>query len=127
VGIASTRLTSASFPSCDGVMAKPASDDLLTSTTQRSGLNFHPLCMSCWCVVCEAANLSFPVVDQPADTILWCMAVNKWLVLVRHYATMAKAEPCWLIESLNSCSTGVSEELFSRKSNYEFMGPNVWS
>ena len=27
------------FPSCNGVMAQSASDDLLTSTTQRSGLN----------------------------------------------------------------------------------------
>ena len=34
------------------------------------------------------------VVHQPADAILCCMAVNKWLVLVRHDATLAKREPC---------------------------------
>ena len=51
---------------------------------------------------CEAANLPLPVVDQPADTFLWFMAVNKWLVLVRYHATIPKAETCWLIEPLNS-------------------------
>ena len=75
-------------------------------STQRSGLNFHPLGVSCWCVVCEAANFPLSVVVQPADTFLWSMAVNKRLVLVLHHATLAKPEPCWLIESLKSCSIG---------------------
>ncbi len=68
----------------------------------RNGLVSTPLGMSCWCVFCEAANLPLPVVDQPADTFLWFMAVNKWLVFVRYHATIAKAETCWLIEPLNS-------------------------
>ena len=51
--------------------------------------------MSCWCVVGEPTNLPLYVVHQPADTILWCMAINKWLVLVWHDATLAKGEPHW--------------------------------
>ena len=67
-------------------MAQQASDDWLTITLQRSGFYFHPLGMGCRHVVREPADLSLYVVHQPADTILWCMAINKWLVLVWHGA-----------------------------------------
>ena len=74
----------------DGVMAQQASDDCLTTTLQRSGFYFHPLGMGCRHVVRKPADLSLLGIHQPADTILWCMAVNKWLVLVWHDATLAK-------------------------------------
>ena len=74
----------------DGVMAQQASDDCLTTTLQRSGFYFHPLGMGCRHVVRKPADLSLLGIHQLADTILWCMAVNKWLVLVWHDATMAK-------------------------------------
>ena len=70
-------------------MEQQASNNWLTTTTQRSGLNFHPLGMSCRHVVRKPADLPLYVVHQPAGTILWCMAVNKWLVLVWHDATLA--------------------------------------
>ena len=45
--------------------------------------------MGCCHVVRKPADLPLYVVYQPADTILWCMAINKWAVLVWHDATMA--------------------------------------
>ena len=80
-------------------MAQQASDDWLTITLQRSGFYFHPLGMGCRNVVRKPADLSLYVVHQPADTILWRMAINKWLVLVWHYATLAKGDPCWGMEA----------------------------
>ena len=79
----------------DGVMAQQASDDWLTSTLHRSGLYFHPLGMSCRHVVRESAELPLYVVHQPTDSTLWCMAVNKWLVLIWHDATLAKGKTVW--------------------------------
>ena len=69
-------------------MAQQASDDWLTTTTQRPGFYFHPLSMGCCHVVRESADLSLLGIHQPADTILWCMAVNKWAVLVWYDATL---------------------------------------
>ena len=83
-------------------MAQQASDNWLTTTFLRSGFDFHPLGMGCRHVVRKPADLPLYVVHQPADTILWCMAVNKWLVLVWHDATLAKGEPCWGMEALNN-------------------------
>ena len=80
-------------------MAQQASDDWLTTTTNQPGFDFHPLGMGCRHVVRESADLPLYVVDQPADTILWCVAVNKWAVLVWHDATMAKGETIWGIEA----------------------------
>ena len=37
-----------------------------------------------------AADLAFLVIQQPADTFLRCMALNKWAVLIWHDATLAK-------------------------------------
>jgi hypothetical protein len=88
-------------------MAQQASDDWLTTTLQRSCFYFHPLGMGCRHVVREPADLSLYVVHQPADTILWCMAVNKWLVLVWHDATLAKEETIWGIEAPNHWSNWV--------------------
>ena len=85
-------------------MAQQAFDDWLTTALQRSGFYFHPLSMGCRHVVLEPADLPLYVVHQPADTILWCMAVNKWLVLVRHDATMAKGKTVWGIEAPNHWS-----------------------
>ena len=76
-------------------MAQQASDDWLTTTLQRSGFYFHPLGMGCRHVVRESTDLPLYVIHQPADTILWRMAINKWAVLVWHDATLAKAEACW--------------------------------
>jgi len=45
-----------------------------------------------WIRVGEAADLAFLIVPEPADTVLRCMAINKWAVLVRHLATMAHLE-----------------------------------
>jgi hypothetical protein len=85
-------------------MTQQASDDWLTTTVHRSGFDLHPLGMVCWHVARKPADLSVYVVHQSADTILWCMAVNKWLFLVRYNATLAKGEPCWGTESLNNWS-----------------------
>ena len=85
----------------DGVMAQQASDDWLTTTSQRSGLDLHPLGVSCRHAVRESTDLPLNVVHQPADTILWRMTVNKWLVLVWHDATLAKEEPCWGLTPTN--------------------------
>jgi hypothetical protein len=82
-------------------MAQQASDDWLTTTSQRSGFYFHPLGMGCWCVIRKPTNPPLCVVHQPADTILWRMTVNKWLVLVWHDATLAKEEPCWGLTPTN--------------------------
>ena len=86
-------------------MAQQASDDWLTITSQRSGLNFHPLGMGCCHVVRKPADLSLYVVHQPADTILWCMAINKWFVLIWHDATLAKAEACWRLTPRCLCNS----------------------
>lgn len=79
-------------------MAQQASDDWLTTALQRSGLNLHPLGMGCRHVVRKPADLAFYFVHQPADTILWCMTINKWLVLVWHDARLARGEFAGLIE-----------------------------
>ena len=48
-------------------------------------------------VFCEAADLAFLIIHQPADTVLWCMAINKWTVLVWHDAMFAETSLfCWL-------------------------------
>ena len=44
-----------------------------------------------WIRICEAADLAFLIVDQPAHTILRCMAINKWAVLVRHNTTIVNS------------------------------------
>ena len=88
-------------------MAQQASDNWLTTTFLRSGFDFHPLGMGCRHVVRKPADLPLYVIHQPADTILWCMAVNKWLVLVWHDATMAKGEACRGIEAPNHWSIWV--------------------
>ena len=31
------------------------------------------------------------IVPQPADTVVQCMAINKWVILIRHADTMAKS------------------------------------
>ena len=54
-----------------------------------------------WIGIGEAADLLFLGVNQPADTVLWCMAINKWAVLVWHPDTMAsnpnhRVLPYWL-------------------------------
>ena len=43
-----------------------------------------------WIGVGEAADLAFLIVDQPADTVLRCVAIDKWAVPVWHPETMAK-------------------------------------
>ncbi|QNI56281.1 hypothetical protein SynBIOSE41_03812 [Synechococcus sp. BIOS-E4-1] len=40
--------------------------------------------MSCWIRVDEAADTSFPIIYQPADTVLWWVPFNLWAVLIRH-------------------------------------------
>ena len=95
-------------------MAQQASDDWLTTALQRSGFYFHPLGMRCRHVVRESADLSLYVVHQPADTILWCMAVNKWFVLVWHDATMAKGEPCW---GMNAAPSTRQKQIAQRDEN----------
>ncbi len=47
--------------------------------------------MDCWLGIGEAADLSLLIIQQPADTVLRCMAINKRAVLVWHVVTMAKS------------------------------------
>ncbi len=52
-----------------------------------------------WIGIGEAADLLFLSIHQPTDAVLRCMAINKWAVLVRHDATMAK-QPLLLLMGL---------------------------
>ena len=70
-------------------MPEHPSDDRLTTTAQRSGFDDDPLSMGSWIGIGEAADLAFLGVYQPADTVLRCMAINKWAVLVRHTDRLA--------------------------------------
>ena len=79
------------FPDFDGVVPKHAPDDRLTTTAQRSGFDDDPLSVCRGRVIREAANLPLLGIHKPADTFLRCMAINKWPVLVRHDATLAKS------------------------------------
>jgi hypothetical protein len=85
-------------------VSEQPSDYWLTITSQRSGFYFHPLGMGCRHVVRKPADLPLYVIHQPADTMLWCMAVNKWLVLVWDDATLAKGKTVWGIETPNHWS-----------------------
>tara|TARA_Y100000589_G_scaffold51489_1_gene42886 strand:- start:4138 stop:4443 length:306 start_codon:yes stop_codon:yes gene_type:complete len=78
------------FPGFDGVVAKHPSDDGLTLTRHCARFDFHPLGVCSGHVIAEAADLPLLVIHQPPDTVLRCMAINKWVVLVRHMATMAE-------------------------------------
>jgi hypothetical protein len=99
-------------------MAQQASDDWLTTTTDQPGFDFHPFGMGCRHVIRESADLPLCGVLQPADTILWCMAVNKWAVLAWHDATLAKWEPFWGTEALNNWSIwGMCNPLINLKLN----------
>ena len=62
----------------------------VTAATKRAGLHDNPLGMRSRIGVGEAADLPLLIIQQPADTVLRCMAVNKWAVLVWHDATMEK-------------------------------------
>ena len=76
-------------------MPEHPSDDGLTTTAQRSGLDDDPLGMRIRIGVGEVADLPLLIIQQPADTALRYMAFNLWSVLVRHLATMAKClTPC---------------------------------
>ena len=68
-------------------------DDWLTTATKRSGLDNEPVGMRSRIGVGEAANLPLLIIQQPADTLLRCMAINKWAVLVWHGSTMASKAP----------------------------------
>ena len=46
-----------------------------------------------WIGIGEAADLLFLVIHQPADTVLWWVAINKWAILVWHPDTMASNAP----------------------------------
>ena len=72
-------------------MAQHPADDWLTTTTKWPGFNNDPLRVLRWHVVFEPADLLLLGVHQPADTVLRCMAINKWIVLVWHDATLAKS------------------------------------
>ena len=76
-------------------MAQQASDNWLTTATQRSGFYFHPLGMGCWHVVRKPADLPLLGIHQPANAILRRILINKWAVLVWHDATMAKSGMSW--------------------------------
>lgn len=73
-------------------MPEHPSDDWLTTTPQRSGLDDNPLSVLRRHVVFEAADLAFLVVHQPADAILWRVPIDKWSVLFRHDATLTCLE-----------------------------------
>ena len=44
--------------------------------------------MSSLHVVFEATDLLLLVIHQPADTLFWWVAINKWPVLVRHQQSL---------------------------------------
>ena len=84
-------------------MPEQVSDHGVATTMQVPGLHNNPLRMSGWIGIGEAADLLFLGVNQPADTVLWCMAINKWAVLVWHPDTMAKRPcECWANWNLQS-------------------------
>ncbi len=70
-------------------MPEHAPDDRLATTAQRSGLDDDPLSVCRGRIIREAADLPLLIIQQPADTLLWCVVINKWAVLVRHDARLA--------------------------------------
>jgi len=80
-------------------MAKHPAHHRLTATPKRSGLDDNPLRMLRWHVVGEAADFSLLVVHQPTDTVLRCVSVDKWPVLVGHQWSLATT----LIEAGRFC------------------------
>ena len=57
-------------------MPEHPSEDRLTTTMKRSGLDNDPLGVCCRRVIREAADLALLVIHQPADTVFRCMAIN---------------------------------------------------
>jgi hypothetical protein len=57
-------------------VSEHASDDWLTTTPQRSGLDDDPLSVCRGRVIREAADLALLIVHQPADTLLWYVTIN---------------------------------------------------
>ena len=53
--------------------------------------------MRCWIGVVEAADVALLGVHQRADTVLRCMAINKWAVLVRHGPELVYKFDAWPI------------------------------
>ena len=64
-------------------------DDRLTTAASWSGLDENPLRLRSGIGVGKAADLLSLGVHQPADTVLWWVAINKRAVLVPHQSTMA--------------------------------------
>jgi len=48
-------------------------------------------------IIREAADLPLLIIQQPADTFFWRMAINKWSVLIRHQSTAwtVAVQPCF--------------------------------
>ena len=86
-------------------MAQQASDNWLTTATQRSGFYFHPLGMGCWHVVRKPADLPLLGIHQPANAIFRRVLINKRSVFIRHDATLAKGDPCWGLTPNNQVIT----------------------
>jgi len=75
-------------PRFDCVVPEHSSEHRLTTTTQGPGLANNPLGMRSGRIIREAADLSLLVIQQLAETFLWCMAINKWAVLAWHDDTL---------------------------------------
>ncbi len=60
-----------------------------------------------WIVVSELGDLALLGVHQPADTLLWCMVINKWAVLVRHVDRMDAQS----VDSASSWVVGTKPEM----------------
>ena len=65
-------------------MSEHPSDDWLTTTTKRSGLDDDPLGMRRGRIIREAADLPLLIIPQPADTLFRWVPFNLWAVLVWH-------------------------------------------
>ena len=74
-------------------MPEYPSDERLSTTPQRSGLDDDPLGMRRGRIIREAADLPLLIIQQPADTILWGVPVYQWSVLVWHRLMMANHHP----------------------------------